>query len=151
MVDPIDLVFLENAQQPVVELARGGEVGAERLFDDDAPPGAVLFAGEAGLPKTAADRHEGRRRRRQIEQPVALGVAFALDARQLRADLLVGRFVVGLALDIGNAAKQLFDDALVDVARGEFRQAFGEIIAEGFAGRRAAGNADQRKGFRQQP
>ena len=77
---------------------RRGEIGAERLFDDDAPPSAVFFARQAGFAEMAADRRKGGRRRRQIEQAVALGPALALDAFKLAADFLVGLVVVGIAL-----------------------------------------------------
>ena len=151
MVDAENLVFFENAEQLLIERARGGEIGAERLLDDDAPPGAVVFARQAGFAEMAADRGKARRRRRQIKQPVAFRAALALDAGKLLADLLVGRVVVGIALDIGDAAEQALDHALVDVARGEFRQAFGEIVGERFAREWTAGDADQGKCFRQQP
>ena len=39
MVDAIDLRFVENAQHRPVQLARGGQVAAERLLDDQARPG----------------------------------------------------------------------------------------------------------------
>ena len=97
-----------------------------------------------------ADRGEAGRRRRQIKQPVALGSALALDAGKLLADLLVGRFVVGIALDIGDAAEHALDHALIDLPGGEFRQAFGEIVAKRVARRWRCGDADQGERFRQQ-
>ena len=44
MIDAENLILFEDAEQFLVERLRRGEIGAERLFDDDAPPGAVLFA-----------------------------------------------------------------------------------------------------------
>ena len=81
----------------------------------------------------AADRGEAGGRRRQIEQPIALGAALALDALQHLPDFSIGLVVVGIALDILDAAKDALDRALIDIAGGEFRQAFGKIGGEGFA------------------
>ena len=96
-----------------------------------------------------ADRREAGGRCRQIEQPIALGTALALDAGKFLADFLVSGVVVGIALDIGDAGEDAFDHALVDLPGGEFRQAFGEIVAECVARESAAGDADQGERFRQ--
>ena len=40
-------MLVEHLQQRMVERLRRGEIGAERLLDDDPPPGAVLLAREA--------------------------------------------------------------------------------------------------------
>jgi len=58
---------------------RAGEVGAERLFDNDAPPRAIVravlarraFLSQAGLAEMTADRREARRRRGKIKQAIA--------------------------------------------------------------------------------
>ena len=41
VIDAENLVFLENAEQLLIQRMRTGKVGAERLFDDDPPPRAV--------------------------------------------------------------------------------------------------------------
>src|SRR6202790_4078114 len=130
MVDAENLILIENAEELLIERARRGEIGAERLLDDDAPPRAAVLAGKTRLPEMRADRRKGGRRDREIEQPIALGAAFALDAGKLVSDFLVGVFGIGLALDIGDAAEHAFDHALIDLPRCEFRQAFGEIVAK---------------------
>ena len=43
MIDPIDLVFVNDFQQFGIQGLGGGEVGAERLFDHQPPPGAFLL------------------------------------------------------------------------------------------------------------
>ena len=150
MVDAKDLVLFEDAEQLLIERARRGEIGAERLLDDDAPPGAVFLARQAGFAEMTADRRKAGGRRRQIEQPIALGAALALDALKLVADFSISLVVVGIALDIGDAAEHALDRALIDVPRGEFRQAVGKIGGESLARRCAPGDADQGEGFRQQ-
>src|SRR6267378_6600031 len=45
MVDPKNALFVESTEQNLVELLRGDEVSAERLFDND----ASALAGTAGF------------------------------------------------------------------------------------------------------
>ena len=98
----------------------------------------------------AADRRETGRRRRQIEQAVAVGLALALDAGELAADFFVSLRIVRVALHIGDAAEKLLHGGGVDLAGGESRQAFFEVGAERFARGFAARDADQGEGLRQQ-
>jgi hypothetical protein len=49
VVDAEDLALLEDRQHAAVELERLGQVGAERLLDDD-PHLGVVDVVEAGLP-----------------------------------------------------------------------------------------------------
>jgi hypothetical protein len=43
MVDPVDLLFPQDRENLLVERDGGGEVVAERLFDDDPAPGLALL------------------------------------------------------------------------------------------------------------
>jgi hypothetical protein len=133
MVDTENLIFVENSEEFLIERAGAGEVGAERFFDDKAPPGAARLARQARLAEMASDRCEGCRRGRQIEQPVTLRAVLALDAGQLSADFLVGLVLVGLALDLSDARQHLLDHTLVDLPRCEFRQAVGKTGAKRLA------------------
>ena len=78
VIDPVDLVFVDELEQFAVQRLGGSEIGAERLFDHQPPPRAVLGQ-HAGAAEFAADRQERVRRRRQIEQPVAAGFARGLE------------------------------------------------------------------------
>src|ERR1700675_5074826 len=40
MIDPVDLVFVDEVQQIAIQRARRSEVRAKRLLDDQAPPSA---------------------------------------------------------------------------------------------------------------
>jgi hypothetical protein len=44
MIDAINLMLFERSKQLAIEAVRRGEIGPERLLDDDAPPGAVPLA-----------------------------------------------------------------------------------------------------------
>jgi hypothetical protein len=101
VIDAENLVFLENAEEFLIERMRAGEVGTKRLFDDHAPPRAVtravtraviraVFPRQAGLTKMNADRCEAGRRRGKIKQAIAARGALAFDARELAADFGIG-------------------------------------------------------------
>ena len=71
MVDPVGAAFRQDAGDGVVDLARRGEIAAERLFQDDARGRRQ----DAGAREVLADRNEQVRRRREVEGTHALGVA----------------------------------------------------------------------------
>src|SRR5262249_54580028 len=152
-----DLVFLENPEQLLIQRVRARKIGAERFFDDDAPPRAVTrafsravpavfprraFLRQAGLAEMTPDRREASRRCGQIKQAIAARGAFALDTREFLADLGIGRFIVGLALHIGDAAENVLEHLLIDRPAGELRQALRKILAKSLARRWTAGDAD---------
>ena len=58
VVDPIDLPFVGDFQQVVVERLRRLEIGAERLLDHEPPPHAVVFAQHPATSELPADRRE---------------------------------------------------------------------------------------------
>ena len=58
VVDPVEPVLGEDRRQPLVQLARGGEIGAERLLDDE-----PRVAGRARRPR-GPRRRRGELRRR---------------------------------------------------------------------------------------
>src|SRR5690242_984798 len=119
-----------------------GKIAAERLFEDHAPPRAV-FSRQTRLAEMATDRSKARGWRRQIKQPVAPRGAFALDAAKFALDFSIGRIIVRVALDIGDAAENLIEHVLIDRPAGELRQAFGEILAKGVARGWTAGDTHE--------
>ena len=94
MIDPVDLVLVDELQQFAVQRPRRGQIGAERLFDHQPPPCAVLGQ-HAGAAEFPADRQERVRRRRQVEQAVAAGLrgsASSLSSRSRIASNEAGSF-----------------------------------------------------------
>jgi hypothetical protein len=85
VVDPVDLLFVEDAPQGPVQRPGGLEVVAERLFDDDPRP-AVLGPGEPLVPQEFDDLRVGVRRRRQVEDPIPLPPPLPLDLLQGRSE-----------------------------------------------------------------
>src|SRR5262249_54951220 len=133
VIDPIDLILVEDAEQLPIELTRRLEIGAERLLDDDAPPCAVLLARKADFAELADDQRESGRRRRQIEQAIATGRARSLDALERLTQPLVGLRIVELALHVVDGGQHRSGGPLIHGARGELAQAFLQAAAEGFA------------------
>jgi hypothetical protein len=72
VVDPIDLRFVEGAEQLLVEAAGRVEVPAERLLDDDARPprGVVRVLHQHRRSQLLRDDAEELRRRGQVEEHV---------------------------------------------------------------------------------
>src|ERR1700757_5218443 len=102
VIDAENLVFLENAEELLIERMGAGEVGAKRLFDDHAPPRTApravtraIFAGQPGLTKMKADWRKASRRGGQIKQAITERSALAFDARELAPDLRICRVIVG--------------------------------------------------------
>ena len=84
VVDAKDLVFLENGVDVGVELNGRGEVGAERLFDDDVDPAAALVGGgHAVAAEEADDVGEELRRDGEIEQAVAAGTGLRVNVGEV--------------------------------------------------------------------
>ncbi len=96
VIDAIDLLFNESGVQPLVELARCGEVTSEWLLDDHANEGAGRLRRQAGGIEPVRQRHHGVWRRAEIEKTVATGAALAIDGFEHVAEWLesVSRVVV---------------------------------------------------------
>jgi hypothetical protein len=149
VVDAIDLVLREQPEELPIELLRGRKISAERLFDDETAPGAIVLAGEARSAEVMADRRECRWGCCEIEQPVSLRVAYALDARELGTQPVVGRRIVGIAIDVVGASEQPTGDLLVDPAECKLTQSLRQPRTEGLIGQRTARDPDDCEGLRQ--
>ena len=71
VVDPVNLVLVEDVVQGGVELAGSGQVAAERLFDHEAGKTAALWPVETHLPERPGHFGEDVGHRRQVVGPVA--------------------------------------------------------------------------------
>jgi hypothetical protein len=126
----------------------GFEIGAERLFDDDPPPRAVL-GHHAGAGELFGDRQECIRRGREIEQAVAAGLALGLELVELPAHRIHRGGILRISLDAGDAGEQLVRQRIVDLAGRELMQALHQALGELLAGHALAGDADHAKIIRQ--
>src|SRR6516164_6395529 len=116
VVDAIDLLFLQQPEKLAIERARRSKIESKRLFNDEPPPGSVFLTREARLTELSADRGERSRRSGEIEQPVAAGVALPLQARQRQAELLIGRLILRVSVDIGRTVEKFARDPIIDGA-----------------------------------
>ncbi len=82
MVDPVDLLLLEDPPERAVQRAGAREVLAERLLDHKAAP-TVLGPSQPGGREAHHDRLEERRRDRQVEEGVVRDLVRLADPRQL--------------------------------------------------------------------
>ena len=102
VVDPEEALLREDRGQALVQVARGGQIGPERLLDDE--PARVTD--EARLRELLGDLVEHRRRRREVEdgklragkrgaqsvvERVLLGFGVAADVLHAREELGEGR------------------------------------------------------------
>ena len=70
MVDAIDLAVLSRICSSAVLSSLPIEIAAERLFENEPSPVAVLFFAEAILDDLLRDIRKKRRRRRQIKKEI---------------------------------------------------------------------------------
>ena len=75
MIDPVGLLFGEGIAHDAIELARRGEIGAERFFDDDARPASFAGLVQARGFQVLEDRLELVGRDREIKETVAARAA----------------------------------------------------------------------------
>ncbi len=149
VVDAIDLVLVDDLEQVVVELPRGRQIGAERLFDHQSPPGVVLLMQQAGAPQFLADRFERGRRHRQVEQ-VVLDAALG-EAVEVRFQPLERTLFAGVRMHGADAVEQLLGDIIVDRAGGELLQSLHQVVVQRLALHFGAGDADHAEIVGQQP
>ncbi len=114
VVDAEHGVRREHRGDHAVELLGGGEVMAERLLDDHAPPGVALRMGQARFGQLLGDDGERPRRHGQVERVVAVraaGLIQLLDGLR-QAQERVG--IVERALHEADAAGQLLPGRLAE-------------------------------------
>ncbi len=97
VVDPEDVVRPEHLRHDVVQLARAGQVVAERLLDDHPAPGVVLGLGQPGPGQLLADQRERGRWHRQVERVVAAGAPVGVKVLDRVAEAVEGLGVVEAA------------------------------------------------------
>ena len=102
MIDPVDLVLVDELEQLAVQRLGRCQIGAERLFDHQPPPRAV-FGQHAGASEFAADRQERIRRRREVEQAIAAGSPRGFQFSKLLAHGVERGRIFRIGFDAGDA------------------------------------------------
>src|SRR5215472_1151648 len=104
MIDAIDLALVGYLRDLAIESARARQIGAERLFDDDARKRPLALAvHKAARTQTRDDFGKRLRGRGQIEHAIARDAALLVDLAQALLEPLVGGRVVEVALVVENA------------------------------------------------
>jgi hypothetical protein len=130
MIDPIDLRLVQGLQDPGIELPGRGQVMAEGLLDDDAPPLARPrpLGGQARGPELVDDGAEEPVGHRQIEQAIGSGCGGLLDRGQKLAQPPIAVGVGEITLQIAHAAGEPAPGLLVDMVRLEFAAVLGDEL-----------------------
>ena len=102
VVDPVDLILLQDLMDLIVQIFRGLQVVSERLLDYDA--GAL---GQVGLAEVLDDGGEERRRDLEVEDR-------ELGAGELFLQALEGVVVGVVARDVAEQLGEALEDLLVD-------------------------------------
>ena len=142
MIDPIDLVLIDDFQQFGIQGLCRSKVGPERFFNHQPPPPAAILLQQTGAAEFAADRQKRIRRRRQIEQPIAAGrpVRFEFFG-SLPQSIERGR-IPRIGFYAGDAFEQAFGDGIVHRTGCELAQALHQAVAKCVVRRALAGDAD---------
>src|SRR3954471_8060763 len=138
MVHPIDLILFKHLFDTGIEGLRRGEIGAERLFDNDSAELAAALVDQTGGAELTDNGAEHRRGDRQIKHDVALRPVLGLDLFEMAAEALIDFGVVQVAADkadaVGKKAPSLFIERDWHAAhlpsRHEAAHFLTEIIAE---------------------
>ncbi len=95
---------------------RRGEIGAERLLDDDPLPTRSIA--EAGLLQIAGDQAEDRWRGRHVEEDITAGLILGVQFRDQLMQAGEGRLVPELAWGVIEALAEMIPDRRVEFLAG---------------------------------
>src|SRR5260370_8229034 len=123
---------------------------AERFFDDDTGPLAVLFLGEAGLTELLHDGGEKSWCNGEIEKPVASGVVFFIDVVDLLPQALERLGILEVTLDVIDTLGEPGPNCGVDLGGRVFGDFFRKSFAKTLRGEVVAGEADDGELFGEQ-
>ena len=79
MIDAINLVFVQDLLDFLIELLRGLQIAPERLFDHDPSPLLVIFANQTDRAQLFDYGRKIVGRRSKIEKIVAFGASLFID------------------------------------------------------------------------
>ena len=151
VIDPVDLLFLEDAHELPVQCPRAFQIAAERFLHDDARPAAV-DAGEAGGAEARDDIVVETGRCRAVEEPVARAAPRGLDLLEALLQPGVQLRRVRVAGDIEEAARKAIPHVLRgDLESREARDALAHASAEGLVRHLAASRPDDGERLGQRP
>ena len=149
VIDAVDLLLAEGGGDGLLQLARGIEVGAERLLDDHPHVGLTAVV-EVRLLERGRDHAEVLRRGREIERAVER-VALALERVERLRELAVAVLVVEREPDVGEPLEQPVEHGVVGLPARELLDRLAREVAELVVGLLAARDPDQVEALGQRP
>src|ERR1019366_881549 len=126
VIDAVDLALRSDFQKLLIQSLGGFQIMAERLFDNHAPPMAVLFSHQADLRDPLYDVAEEVGRSGEIEEIVAVGVMLLVNLGQRFLKLVVSSGIVEISTDVIDALNKPFPQIFINGASGELFEVFGE-------------------------
>ena len=113
-----------------IELARRGEIGSERFFDNYPNPASFARLVQAGGFQVLENRFELVWSGRKIEKAIATRAVVFVDFIEAFGQPLVTRFIAELALVIKDRLRERLPDFIAHSLAGKFTRGFFEIAAE---------------------
>ena len=147
VVDPEDLVLGEPPLHGRTQLARRGEVVAERLLDDDAGPALAL----APLADLAHHHRERLRRHGEVVEPVAAGPARLVELVQHLSHAVLAAVVGEVGRDVAHARSERLEHVGAERVAGELLHRLPHRSDELARRLLAARDADDGEPLRQEP
>ena len=151
VVDAIDLVLGQHAEDVAIERLGRRKIATERLLDDDPPPMPFFFANEAGVSQPLHNRTEHLRGSCQIEQVIATATMRPVGFGEKLRQILVGRRVIELAREMIEPLGKPVQVVVHHIAVAGFAQADAEIATERLLIDGVPRHADHGELLRQQP
>jgi hypothetical protein len=146
MIDAEDLRLVQVRVHQLVQGARAGEIGAERLLDDDAPPGVrCLGPRQSGGAEVLHDRPVHRRRNREVEERAEPAAALL----ETGSDPSVQPRIVHLPLKVRHVSRERRRHVVGRGETGELREALVQFLLERLVGHRRSRDADHHEARRQ--
>src|SRR6266571_4473592 len=142
MIDSIGLLFRKRIVDNAIELARRGEIGSERLFDDYANPASFARVVQAGGFQVLENRFKLVWSGCKIEQAIAAGAVVFVDFIEAFCQALVTSFVAELALVIKNRVRKRLPNFDAHSLAGKLARGFFKITPEFFITFLAARESD---------
>src|SRR3954454_25280946 len=126
-------------------------MGAEGLFHDQPPPGAVRFLQQSGAAEFAADRGEGAWWGGQIEQAISTGRSIRFQLLQSLSHRIERSWLLRVRFNAGDALQQALGGCILYRSRRELAQTLHQAAAQIVGGHAFARDAADAKPVGQQP
>src|SRR5256886_14947327 len=130
MVDAVGLLLCEGIADDAIELARGGEISAERFFDYDACPASFAGLVQSRSFQVLENRFELVRTGRQVKETVAARAMALVELLETFGQPFITSFITKLALMIKNRLRKRVPDFVAHRLTRKLSRGFFEVVPE---------------------